>query len=241
MRLVYFDEAGIGPLSQEPICVVAAVLIDGDEQWRILEMHIRSIINRLVPSTQPATFEFHAKALFSGDKHNKNWTKDIRWEILRKFLITFHQFQLPIVWGGCDRAEATKRLHGLFPVKDDQIPRMFAFMACLIEAERWFRKNKPDEVGFCLSDETDFKLADYMRDFVHRHHNRQMIPGMSITRLDHLIEGISFRRSHKSFGVQLSDSCNFLIKRHEMAKIDSEHFYQIIKPQLVSGKVHTFA
>lgn len=238
VKLAYFDEAGTASLSQEPICVVAAALIDGDRQWRGLEMHIRSIANLLVPHPQRAAFEFHAKELFSGNKHNKAWGKNLRWEILRKFLVTFHQFQLPIIWAACNRAEAIKRLRGLFPIDDSQIPRMCAFMTCLIETERWMRKNVPDEVAICVGDRTDFKLAAYMSDFVHHHHNRHIIPGMSITRLDHLIEGMSFRESHKSFGVQLSDSCNFLIKRHEMAKVDSESFYEIIKPQLVAGQLH---
>jgi uncharacterized protein DUF3800 len=237
VRLVYFDEAGTASIAQEPICVVASVPIDADRQWRDVERHLASIVRRLVPRKYRDGFEFHATKLFSNSKY-PNWPKDERWYVLDRFLRTISAYSLPVIWAGCNRAEAIRLFSGGLSVKPQRMPHFFSFMACMYELERWFHNEHPDESGQCIADELDYEIAEAMREYLDTYRKRRLIRSMPRTRFEHLIESVTFRKSHKSFGVQLADSCNFFIKRHCMNKQNSEHFFEIIKPHLAAGQVH---
>ena len=243
MRLIYFDEAGTASEAQEPITVVAAVLIHGDSQWRPVEDYLDSIIATKVPEGSRRVFrEFHAKELFhSGSAITDAWGKEKRWEVFAAFLETFGRFDVPIIWTGTHRIKLKDKIRSMavpdFDVDDPNVPRTFAFIFTLQAANQWFRDNAPDETGICIADETDFKMADVMKLAFRTYRKEPMIAGVAFTKLDHLIDAISFRESHESIGVQLADACNFLIKRHEMGKGDSEPFYQMIRLRLAAGLV----
>jgi hypothetical protein len=160
----------------------------------------------------------------------------LRWEVFTAFLQTFGAFELPIVWAGAERAKTMQHFADspiLSKLHDDQLPHAIAFSYCQTQVELWFRKNAPEEKGICIADPVDRK---YMTGFLEDLH-RKFRTGVLLTnhlnfKFDHIIEAVSFVHSHKSVGVQLSDACNFLIKRHEAGKADSEPFYKMIEPRI---------
>lgn len=99
MRFVYLDEAGTS--AREPVAVVAGVIIRPDEQWKALELHIESLINRYIPETKRREFVFHATELFSGGKAfpRSEWPRALRWQILEEVLSIPMYFELPVVLG----------------------------------------------------------------------------------------------------------------------------------------------
>jgi hypothetical protein len=66
VRLIYTDEAGTS--AKEPVCVVASVIVHGDQQWRPLENEVQRIVKERVPSNLKEKFIFHATEVFSGGK-----------------------------------------------------------------------------------------------------------------------------------------------------------------------------
>jgi hypothetical protein len=56
-------------------------------------------------------------------------------------------------------------------------------------------------------------------------------------RLDHLADTIYFGASRDSIGLQMSDHCNFFIKRHLMGRDDSERFYKVLSPFIIPNSV----
>ena len=114
-------------------------------------------------------------------------------------------------------------------------PRTLAFTFTLQGTNAWFRENAPDEKGLCIADVADYDIAQMMSAAYSNWRKVPMIADWLFTKLDHLIDAISFRDSNESIGVQLADACNFLIKRHEMGKTDSQPFYEMIRPSLVYG------
>ena len=66
VRLVYFDEAGIGDVAKEPFAVVAGVIVEGDKQWRAVEAHLRTLVEQYVQPNDQAGFIFHAKDIHHG-------------------------------------------------------------------------------------------------------------------------------------------------------------------------------
>src|SRR5207244_5549077 len=91
---------------QEPITIVASVIIHGDLQWGPIEEYLNWIIQNLVPEESRKSFRgFHAKELFSsGYPMTDKWGRAKRWEVFSAFLETFTRFgELRIVWMGIER------------------------------------------------------------------------------------------------------------------------------------------
>lgn len=225
MRLVYLDEAGTGSEWDEPLTVVAAVIINGDTQWLAIEKHLDEIVQSLVPEEHREIFEFHAKDLFHGTKRYREWGKAKRWEILDAFLDTFGLFEIPICAGVVLRSDAPKNVR---PNNDDsridistkEWPHAHAFLGCMFSANRWFQEHAPNEVGICIADDIDTQMSRLL-NAISRHFRRR-------GDFKHLIDAVSFQNSFLSIGVQLADVCNFLIKRHCSGN-DSERFFKKIE------------
>jgi hypothetical protein len=243
VRLIYFDEAGTASEVQEPITVVASVIIHGDQQWGAIEQHLDWIIQNVVPEESRQSFRgFHAKELFSsGYPITDQWGRAKRWEVFTAFLETFNRFgELPIVWMGIERRLFRIKMAEIDPTADltgPYLARQFAFAFCLQGTNEWFRSHAPDEKGICIAESTDWQLVQFMRQAHSSYRKVPMIAAMAETKLDHLIDAISFRDKYETLGVQLADACNLLIKRHEMGKTDSEPFYQMIRQSMVPGFV----
>jgi hypothetical protein len=220
VRLVYIDEAGTGSERDEPITVVAAVIINGDSQWLAIEKHLDGIIQSLVPKESRQKFEFHAKDLFHGTKRYRDWGKAKRWEILDALLDTFRLFEIPIRSGVVLRSDVGKLLKPRQGISAQQWSHIMAFVACLLSVESWFEEHAPNEVGICIADNTDRYMSNLLKGV-----GRQV---RDTKRLGHLIDAVSFQDSYLSIGVQLADVCNFLIKR-ECSGSDTAGLFKKIK------------
>jgi hypothetical protein len=232
MRCVYLDEAGLGDERDEPITVVAAVLVHADQQWRSLEADIQNIIETLVPLPSRRGFEFHAKELFSGSK-SFPWKKSVRHAILAEFVALFQKHRLPILTGASLRVQ----IRQLLERQTKKVPQKlldlaahnFAFLDATRKVDFVLRTLAPDEVGICFADETIFQRKDWLRttlDFL----RKMSLTGDQSDRYEHLVDTLYFAASHESLGLQLADAAAFLFKRHMMGKRDSESFYNSVEP-----------
>ncbi len=99
MRLIYTDEAGTS--AQEPVSVVASVLVHGDRQWRILEEEIRKAIACHVPDSIREGFWIHATEIYSGGKTVKRdeWPLEERLDFLKSILCIPFVHDAPIALG----------------------------------------------------------------------------------------------------------------------------------------------
>jgi hypothetical protein len=84
VRLIYLDEAGISNPAEEPLLVVAGVMINADLQFKQIEAHLDELLSKHVPEDQRETTVFHAMELFHGTKqfHRDRWPLQKRLEIL---------------------------------------------------------------------------------------------------------------------------------------------------------------
>src|SRR5947209_3817959 len=100
-RSVYLDESGIDVNSA--VAVVAAVIVDTDNQWKPVEKYIHSLVEEFVPGDIQNGFVFHAKDLFHGyAKHPSEKTKrrfEQGPELLRRMLEVPGKFGLPVMFG----------------------------------------------------------------------------------------------------------------------------------------------
>ncbi len=220
MRCVYLDEAGLGDERDEPITVVAAVLVHADQQWRPLEADILNIIETLVPLSSRRGFEFHAKELFSSSK-SFPWKMAVRHAILAEFLGLFRKYQLPVLTGAALRAQ----IRQLLETQNKKVPQKmldlaahnFAFLDATRKVDFFLRTVAPGEVGMCFADDTVFQRKDWLRttlDFF----RKMNLTGNQGDRFEHLVDTLYFAGSHESLGLQLADAAAFLFKRHLKGK-----------------------
>ena len=83
VRLVYLDESGTSNPEQEPVLVVAGVIVNADQDWLGLDRHLKSIMRKRLPEDL-STGIFHAKDIWHGEKkfYRAKWPLTKRMEII---------------------------------------------------------------------------------------------------------------------------------------------------------------
>ena len=107
MRIAFLDEAGRS--RQEPIIVVAGILIHGDRTYRKLVQRFDEIARQFLPQADQKGFVFHAKDIFHGAgryfKDRNSWPRERRWPILEALAALPREFGIPVVFGHLDKTE----------------------------------------------------------------------------------------------------------------------------------------
>jgi hypothetical protein len=110
VRMVFFDESGTGKIQYEPKFVLAGVIVHTDKQWKAIENHLVSLMDKYCPlpwGDRPYNYCFHAQELYSGGKifRRDSYPKERRWEALDELCAIPAKFDLPIVSTYVDRSE----------------------------------------------------------------------------------------------------------------------------------------
>jgi hypothetical protein len=221
VRLVYFDESGTGAEASEPIVVVAAVVINGDEQAREINKDVREIY-KLLPTGKRDRFEFKAARLFG---HYRKFREDSRYRrAMTEFLTVMRKHRLPIQWCAIDRAgfraRPNSKAHSLKP-------QDFAFFTSAMFVETWFIQNAPNEGGLLIADHG--RSEELMLDVI-REMRVNGIASANTLPFEHLVDTLMFSDSKRSVGLQMADFANFFLRRHFMEDTLAEPFYGIIRP-----------
>lgn len=250
LHLIYCDSAGVS--DTETICSVAAVVVH-ENQWRPIDRGLLFLLadflkefHDQIPapirtSIDNMEFEFHGSALFRGSEGwgSRTATKNLRYELLRRFLGLLAIYNLPIIETVVLKPELAKK-----PVKfaktysHEELAYMFVFE----RVERFFRRSLNQERGLLLCDRGRQELA--IRDLV----NQMRIFGAPIgggaigrrQSLDHLVETVHFADSHSTWGLQLADCCAFFRKRVLLRPDDhdAKEFYELIKPAVKLSRIY---
>jgi Protein of unknown function (DUF3800) len=160
VRLVYLDEAGVSNPKQEPVLVVAGVIVNPDRQWKELEAYFRSLAHQLFPNDDPYRFVFHAKDIFhgSGAFDRKHWPRNERMKILGQLAQVPRLFELPVVAGILDRIKAEQELAKVSPTTTNKSRHNFIHMHAFINAvqrvQYWMEKNAPEETAMLIAEDT---------------------------------------------------------------------------------------
>lgn len=225
MRLVFSDEAGTGD-GTEPILVVAAVVVEGDHQWPLIETVRKNLVETYVREENRATFEFKASRLFAQLGKGNNEI------LLREFLQIISTFQLVIGWGAIDRAGMRTHYAAENLACSNEVMQDLAFRVVATQIEILMRKFWFTERAIWLADETraNPEMKAGLRQFqVATPFDEEILP-----KFEHIIDTIFFGSSKISLGIQLADACNFFIKRHLMRDKSAERYFQMIYPFMIN-------
>jgi Protein of unknown function (DUF3800) len=225
VRLVYFDESGIGDEETQPITVVAAVIVHGDQQARSINRQAAKILKSL-PENKQRRFEFKADLMFA---HYRKFGDESRYlPMMIGFLEILRRFELPICWWGVDRA-------GLREQRLDRIRSQdAAFALCSICVEKWFQRFADNEGGLCISDDarSEVLLHAAIQEF-----RLRGFPEANIEQMEHLVDGIYFGDSKSSIGLQMADFASFFLRKRLEGDNKADRFFEIISPLFFRGDV----
>ncbi len=226
MRLIFSDEAGTGDEAAEPILVVAAIVVEADHQWSLIEHQRQTILQNCVREESRANFEFKASRLFGQIGKGNNEA------LLNAFLQIIPTFDLPIIWGAVDRhrMKSDYASQGL-PCSNETMQNL-AFSIAAAQAEWLMREAMSSERAIWLADET--RANPEMKASLRRLQVKTPFDDEVVTKFEHIIDTIFFGSSRVSLGIQLADACNFFIKRHHMNDQSAERFFRIIHPFMMN-------
>lgn len=233
MRLIYVDEAGTS--AKEPVSVVAAVIVDADDQLRSVVDALASLIKSGVPRIYQEGFVFHAKEMFSGGRRISRdvWSFQDRLGFYKGVLGIPLIHQLPIAMALSQRGAFGPDVYGPVSPKiaPHQIDHISAFMCCVEKADYFLRKYlKRREVGVVIAEDVTelrsylSKMSLWYRDKPVVTAAEHLIPNayqkrMGIKPADYtylitnIIDCPHFVSKNQAPITQLADACAFAFRR----------------------------
>jgi hypothetical protein len=220
VRVLYLDEAGIGNLKNDPILVVAGVLIHADTQWGNIARRLQSILDESTPKGAPVPKFLHAKDIFhgSGEYPRESWSNVARHGLLDKIAKIPAEFDVPIVWSAIDRREFAKE-HPNDPPQD-QVRDCYtvATLCCLMQTELYMRDlpNQGEVASVILEQnhELQRRLPEILEFIRNPDDGIGLLPQWkSVIPFAKIIDSPSSQPKTGSSILQLADFCSFAIKR----------------------------
>lgn len=243
LRLIFSDEAGTS--AKEPVCVVAAVIVDGDRQLRDLESAIKSIIKDQVPTELQTGFYIHATDIFSGGKSipRDKWPFEERLSFLKTIAALPRIHNAPIAVSiGFKREwppETLSKFHtpNKKPIDNNNFTHFLTFAKCMEKADLFLRKYlNGSENGMIIAEDIE-DMRSFLTDFglIYRDSKAKVTldsdmlkpewwqellnqkPDPITYRIDHIVGVPHFVKKGNAPLLQLADVCAFSF-RHCLTK-----------------------
>lgn len=154
VRVVYSDESGVGSKDEEPIVVIAALMINVDEQWTILESELEKIKAETPAILLHEEREFKGSLLYGAIRKSERLRaigrsdSDLEKarEVLARLLDTTNRCSVPIFYGATDRI-GYERYKGMWSGVESKsaTEHDVAFDACFARVDRWAHGDLPRE------------------------------------------------------------------------------------------------
>lgn len=220
VRVVYSDETGMGAKRDEPITVVAAIMMNMDQHWPAVEAELNAVRADTPKTLLHEERELKGALLYSAVRKKIKKAS----EILARTLMVVENCRIPVFYGAVDRKgydKLTERLPATEREKratSDDV----AFDACLARVDTFAHAEMPpNEQILWIADRSNetqerrTKFGLWWAKFL-KSENRDLT-GLSyvIARtLEPLriADTIYFGHSHESLALQLADVCCSTIK-----------------------------
>lgn len=233
-RYVYADEAGIS--ANEPISVVAGLIVRLDSQWAEVEKHIEGLLTEYVPkdALHPG-YAFHMTDIFSGRGVYKRpeYSLDKAISLMTALVSIPKDFGIPIALGVFQKLPQ-ETMHP--DAAEDGMSHAMAYLFSVMMAEKYLREQtEPLEVARLIAENNDTTRnhVDEMHEMLQgtfrtpaRKHffnlfAEQTENSLPITKLP---GSVHFARKDQEIMLQLADAVAFMMRRAFEGKSDVEQF-----------------
>jgi hypothetical protein len=227
VRFVYLDEAGTSV--QEPVTIVAGIIIHADSQWKPAAQYLEDLRTRYVPPDQRDGFIFHAKELFSGGKQmdRAGWPAATRWEILEQLLRAPRLLNVSVALSYCKkdpRADAEN-----WDLKNELVLRhLIAFLECIKGANSVIKNQFPGEIAALVA-EDNTAMRQKLRALP-RLLKATNTPAYIIgsTPFDAVVDTVHFAAKSEAPLLQIADACAFVVRRYLAGQSHGLHYLQVL-------------
>jgi len=218
VKQVHIDEAGTS--AREPKAVVAAAIIDADNQYRDVEQRIADTILEFIPAHMRDGFVFHAKDVFGKYKKREGWTIARCNEITDAWLRIALDLSIPVqlAWIWKNQNEA-----GVCEVNEEAHTVVFA--QCIQSVDDFMREEYPNEIASLVAEDCPQMRAKL------RHMLQKVRSGALIGEwgFDHPIttikNGLYFADKAESPLLQIADAYAFAFKRYITKSSGGQRFW----------------
>jgi Protein of unknown function (DUF3800) len=256
VRLVYLDESGTSNPEQEPVLVVAGVIVNADQDWLGLDNHLKSIMRKRLPEDLRYTGIFHAKDIWHGEKkfYRNKWPLNKRMEIISDLAAIPAKFHLPVIYGAMDRkasaALLSKKGKSAADASINTLIHSLAFMGAAASLDTWMANNAKNEVAMMVAEDAGkvkqavrmFQIG-YRQDGVDDYYHELAIRGFpkNVFKTRQIVDTVHFASKLESPLLQIADTCAFLIKRRlqNASDEDVKPYFNALASQLVSSPAKT--
>jgi hypothetical protein len=133
VRLIYTDEAGTS--ANEPVTVVAALIVNADSQWMPMAERIRNALAK-VPQKYRNGFVFHATEVWGSKKLRDGWSREEREALLIEMMSAPRKCKVPIAYSIYFRDAAAPTVAGL---SKEKVQHAHAFGTCMALSDLYVR------------------------------------------------------------------------------------------------------
>jgi len=225
VRFVYVDEAGTS--KKEPVAVVAAVIIQADDQWRKAEKRLEDIRQKYLPDNIRNGFIFHAKELFSGGKLLSNktgWSLEMRLPIIKEILAIPFELDFPVAFGFVRSRP-----------DDRYVARhLLAFSICIKAANDLIRVNFKDEIAIVIAED-----VTHMRGILKKSSAVYDVPSAPqwLTKhpYDTVVDRIHFAEKTDAPLLQIADHCAFALRHYLSSHKQGEEILSFLDPTILQN------
>lgn len=236
MYLGYLDDS-----EQGDWMVVGSTLMPANSSM-IAEMHAALAIENLMPEEERHRFtEFHASELYNGTGTFEGILQSSRFAAIANLLKCLNSCNAKIAYGAINLPELRKGSFGSANVRD------VAFRRCVLGIEDWLWKMVLGEMGkenygseytamFIMDEvaQSDKQTRYILQSSFRSLRSRFRFSAKDSGQISFVHEDMYFGDSRYSVGIQLADLCSYFVGRHLCGKEDSEGFYGMIEPFIVS-------
>jgi len=243
-RHVYLDESGTDVHSS--VAIVAAVIVNTDEQWKPVEKYIHGLIEELVPPEIQDGFVFRASYLFHGYTKNvfdkKKYPFGAGPEMLRRMLEIPGKFSLPVTFGYVRKREVRKypsdSIKNVRIITEDLASKCHseAYVRCVLAVENYMRvMAKPNELAKLIAE--DRQPTKKAVEDAHTLLMGQNLTGDRASQfsnlswslrgglpLDRIIGSIGFEKKTDTVLLQLADAIAYTLQRFHEGKPHNQAF-----------------
>lgn len=240
-RFIYLDEAGISSAKQEPWLVVGGLLVHGDHQLDSLYSALESVARKHLTESLQDTLVLHASDIYGGNgkvfdkKLNPEWTPARRMALMADLAMIPRATNILISAAWVQRSQFPKSAE-LLAVKDTADMTLHAhaaaYMACLMEADIWIRKNAKRENCMVIVEDNQRARAAIRQ--VHRYHQDKQMPLTEDLKpyfpLQRVREDPAFQEKRPSHPLVLADFVAFVVKRRLMNDPWISPYFEPLRP-----------
>ena len=229
MRYIYIDEAGTS--ANEPVSVVAGIIVHADLQWRLLEQKLTDALS-LVPDRYKTNFVFHAKEIWGSQKYRGGWPMKDRLDLLHAVMSIPRQTYVPITMA-IVRRSAPEIKDFPIPMSKSDYQHCQAFAIAIAGSDDYMREyTHQNEVATVVAEDVPEKrrLLSLTVNILRSSVLDLSAPGMlrmtraeqrmgrtwqsPITAVTRVVDEVHFSPKGNSPLLQIADACAFAFRRY---------------------------